>query len=188
MESGAWNTTETTNALGNPVPEPRECSPRGSSPGIALVTRSSLEMEGWRGNVRQGEEEKTSKDFFFPSPWERKRSKGLVKEGPQSACGPPRLPPAPAGWLSSPLTAPSSEAPPSVCIWRSSSSSSSAAAGAAKPGWGPPGLALPPAPARPPPATFRPRHAPSPRLRTAPPPGSPPLPSPPPPVSPWGRK
>lgn len=123
----------------------------------------------------------------FPSPsLGKERSEGLVMEGPRAPASHLGLPWPRMGWLSSPLTAPRSVAPTSECIWKSSSSSFSIAARAGTPGWGPPGLALQPALARPTPATFWPRHAPSPRLRTTTSLGSPALQSSAFPASPRG--
>lgn len=92
--------------------------------------------------------------YFLSRALGKERREGLAKEGSLE------LPRPRQGGLSHPLTAPRSVARPSECIWRSSSVFSSAA-GADKPGRGPRGLALPPAPAQPLPATYRPRLAPS---------------------------
>ena len=156
IDTGARSTAETTKCLRKPSPRAQEVQPKRAKSWDSTGNTPLAGDGGRRGNVRQGWEERIPKKIFFPSPWERKKEQGTGQGG-----SPERLRPASAwaglGWLSSPLTALSSVAPPSECIWRSSSSSSSAAAGAGKPGWGLLGLALPPAPAQPPPATFRPR-------------------------------
>lgn len=158
--------------------QPKRAKPWASTGDTLLAGNVSR-----RDKVRQGGKERIPKEIsFLPLG-------GKGARGPQSARAPPRLPRPRLGWLSSALTAPSPVAPPSECIWRpSSSSSSSFAAGTGTPGWGPPGLALRPAPARPPPSTFQPRHAPSPRLRTAASSASPPPRSSALPTSSRGRK
>jgi hypothetical protein len=148
---------------------------------------SSAGDGGTRDSVRQGWEERIPKAILFSLPSSRKGKEPSLRRVPRVPAARLSLPRHWLGWLSSPLTAPSSVARPSACIWRSSSSSS-AAAGAGTPGWGPPDLALPPARARPPPATYRPRLAPSPRLRVALTPEFPPLQSSDLPASPRGRK
>lgn len=131
------------------------------------MTHSPLVTQGQKtASIRVGRREY----YFLSRALGKERREGLAKEGSLEFPRPRQ------GGLSHPLTAPRSVARPSECIWRSSSVFSSAA-GAGKPGRGPRGLALPPAPAQPLPATYRPRlapsrpvsprFAPSPRFRTA---------------------
>lgn len=136
IDTGARSTAETTKCLRKPSPRAQEVQPKRAKSWDSTGNTPLAGDGGRRGNVRQGWEERIPKKIFFPSPWERKKEQGTGQGGSAK-----RLRPASVwagrGWLSSPLTAPSSVAPPSECIWRSSSSSSSAAAGAGKPGWGP---------------------------------------------------
>lgn len=134
----------------------RSNSPKNSLR-IAWMTHSPLVTHGQEtASTRVGRREY----YFLSRALGKERREGQAKEGSLELPR-PRL-----DGLSNPLTAPRSVARPSECIWRSSSVFSSAA-GAGKPGRGPRGLALPPAPAQPLPATYRPRLAPSPRFRTA---------------------
>lgn len=157
---------ETTKPLG--VPSSGNAAQGGQALGHSLSWKWA--REGQSPARREGQ---NAQENFLPPAWEGKE-RGAGHEGPRSA-RPHLASPGRGGDGRASLTAPSSAAPPSECIWRSSSASSSFAAGTGTPGWGPPGRALRPAPARPPPATFQPRHAPSPRLRTAASSDSPPL-------------